>query len=165
MIIQGVVASGLGRGARATQLPWFRSVVEDRYGFSPVPGTFNLTGVHAISELNALLLQAAMVLVPPGPEYCCAMLMPVLVLPNADPGNARSTGRAAASVSAVLVRPLVLHYPRDQVELVSAFHLRSLLGVRDGDVVVVEVPTPREAGGWVQAREDPAASGGNARPP
>lgn len=135
----GHVASGIGYGVEATQLPWFREAIADQFGFDPVPGTLNLNHVSAMPGLRELLLTSSTVLVPPNPTFCCALLLPVRIL---------RTGQN--DLPAVVVRPLVKTYPSTQVELVAPHHFRTLLQIGDGDPVTFAVWPSDQHIPWVQ---------------
>lgn len=138
MPIAGRVAPGRGEAVHWTALPWFRAAVAEHFGFDPIPGTLNLT-LGAPAELALALLAGATVLVPPAPEICCSLLLPVQLA-------------GAPPVTAVVVRPLVPGYDPAQAELVAPVHLRQALALVDGAPLdLLPAPTPGHRG-WVAAR-------------
>ncbi len=148
-VITGRVRSGEGDGERYTSLSWFRRAISRSYGFDPYPGTLNIE-VSPFSEVQNELVARGTVLVPPTTGVCCSLLRP------ASLGKARRRQIAAGAggkkrESVVIVRPLLLGYEQDKIELVSPAHLRLTLGLSDADEVELEFDrkTP-SVGGWIQ---------------
>ena len=127
--LTGRVTSGLGQGAYFMGLPWVQDAVNRLLGFTPYPGTLNVRlDADTVSIWRRIRDGQAIVLAPPPPEPCGARLVPLVVAPDVD---------AAAIV------PDVTRYGEDLLELIAAVHLRSRLGLRDGDRVTFRVVSPR----------------------
>lgn len=125
--VRATVCSGRGEAARFVMLPWVRAALRAALGADPFPGTLNLRASDA-AALAALKAGAAAIPLPAAEEgFCDAALYPVHV-------RAPETG---ARASGLLVVPGVRGYPADVAEVVASVHLRSRLGVRDGDPVVL----------------------------
>ena len=125
--IAGVVASGLGQGARFMSLPWVRDGVSRLVGFTPYPGTLNVRlDADMVGVWRRIKEGGAVVLAPTPPEPCGARLFPLVVSPD---------------VEAAVIVPDVTGYDEGLIELIAAVHLRSRLGLRDDDRVTVRVPS------------------------
>ncbi len=129
--LHGAVTSGLGQGTYFVGLEWVRAAIQALIGFDPYPGTLNLRLVDMQARLAWRGIRAgpALLLTPPPPEQCGARLIPVVVAPD---------------IPAAVVVPDVTRYGDDVLELVAAVHVRSRLGLRDGDRVTVRVYAPGE---------------------
>jgi riboflavin kinase, archaea type len=120
--LQGVVTSGLGRGAAFVGIGWVRDGLHRLTGFEPYPGTLNLRliGEDVIAGWRDSRARATLVLIPPAPETCGARVVPVTL---------------ASVLDAAVVVPDVTDHADDLVEIVAAVHVRRRLGLVDGDVV------------------------------
>jgi CTP-dependent riboflavin kinase len=118
---EGVVCSGLGKGARFTTLDWVAEEFRRRLGFSAWPGTLNLKleGARWRAWRGALAERPGIAVHPPQ-GFCAAKCFAVVLDDRV---------RAAA------VFPEVAGYPEDQIELVAPVALRAALGLSDGDRV------------------------------
>lgn len=118
----GFVTSGRGDARAFTQLPWLRTQFRVKFGFDPYPGTLNVRldkrlADDALSGLPWVAIDAEEA------GYCAARALRVEV-----------DGRAA-----VWILPQVAGYPSDQIELMADQSLRALLGLKDGDRIVIRV--------------------------
>jgi len=122
--LSGVVVTGVGSGARFTQLAWARDRLSALLGADPWPGTLNLR----VDEPTVLA------------RWRAQRARPGTLLRAADPAScdARAYAVRVGDVRALIVVPEVPGYPEDQIELVAARHLRSELGLSDGDRVDVQ---------------------------
>jgi len=126
--LRGVVASGLGQGARFMAVPWVREGIHRLIGFDPYPGTLNvrLVDPDALVAWRRIQEGPALRLVPPPPETCGARLFRAVVAPDVD---------------AAIVVPDVTRYGDDTLELVAAVHVRNYFGLHDRDLVTLQMPT------------------------
>ena len=116
---EGVVVSGTGEGAYFLGLDWVRNEILRVGGFEPYPGTLNLRlGVDALPRWSRLRKDAGASLIPPEPDGCGGRLIPVLV---------------GDTVPAAVVVPDITRYGEELVEIVAPVHLRTRLGLQDGD--------------------------------
>jgi riboflavin kinase len=124
--IEGIVVSGAGEGAHFMSLEWVRAAVRASIGFEPYPGTLNLRlgDAGALRRWREARDGTALRLAPPATGSCGGRLVPVVV---------------SAHIPAGVIVPDVTRYGDDVLELVAAVHLRSRLGLRDGDVVTISV--------------------------
>jgi riboflavin kinase len=121
--LTGVVISGKGEAGAFTQLSWLRAQFRAKFGLDPYPGTLN---VRLDKRLAGDLLSALpwVSIDAQEPGYCVARALRVEI-----------NGRA----SAVWILPEVAGYPTDQIELMADQSLRALLGLKDGNRVVIQV--------------------------
>ena len=128
--MDGVVTSGLGQAAHFMSLPWMPDTVRRLIGFTPYPGTLNVRlDPDMVSVWCRVQQGGAIVLAPPPPDTCGARLFLVVVAPD---------------VEAAVIVPDVTRYGEDLLELIAAVHIRSRLGLRDGDRVTLRIlPAPR----------------------
>ncbi|MHB8766903.1 MAG: HAD-IA family hydrolase [Deferrisomatales bacterium] len=130
--LRGTLEPGRQEAAGFLSEPWVVEGIRSRAGFTPFPGTLNLRLADPPSQelWNRLRTGGGGLVLPPGRAgYCAATLFPV---------------RVGGLVQGVIVWPHVEGYPPDVVEVVAAEHLRSRLGLGDGDGCVLELvePTP-----------------------
>lgn len=123
-VLSGRVVSGLGQGARLTQLDWLREQMEQKLGFVPYPGTFNLSlqDEASLSLWREVRFSPAIELIKEG--FCRGRCYRALV---------------EGKLEAAIVFPDVQGYPEDRVEIMAAVNLREALGVVDGDWVFLQV--------------------------
>ena len=123
----GRVVSGLGEGAFYISLEGYKRAIEERLGFTPFPGTLNI-------KLDPQYM--------PYRRYLDGL--PGVVIPGFSNGL-RTYGAVKAfrarvnGVEGAVVMPERTHHPTDVIEVVAPVKLRDALGLRDGDVVEVEV--------------------------
>ena len=123
----GRVVSGLGEGAFYISLEGYKRAIEERLGFTPFPGTLNI-------KLDPQYM--------PYRRYLDGL--PGVVIPGFSNGL-RTYGAVKAfrarvnGVEGAVVMPERTHHPTDVIEVIAPVKLRDALGLRDGDVVEVEV--------------------------
>lgn len=128
LVCMGQVASGKGEAARFVCLDPVVRRLTVRLGRPPYPGTLNLV-LPPSTDWAKWLYQLPWERWDDLGEGICA----------ADVFSVQVGGERA-----VVIRPLLAAYPRDLVELAAARHLRSFLGVGDGDWVAI-APGPQFA--------------------
>lgn len=123
-VLRGTVVSGVGEGAVFVRLEWFRAAVRRAVGFDPYPGTLNvkLADAEAVARWRRIRERGGLVVAPSAPAACGGRLIPVDVDPD---------------VVAAVVVPDVTRYGDDVLEIVAATHLRSRLGLSDGDEILL----------------------------
>ncbi len=120
--VTGVVVSGKGEAVAFTELPWLRERFRRKFGFDPYPGTLNVRLDKSLA--GDFLSDLPWVTIDSQEGYCAARAL----LVDLD-------GRA----SAVWILPEVAGYPNDQIELMAEQSLRTLLGLKDGERVVIRI--------------------------
>ncbi len=132
-VLHGTIQSGTGQGAFFTRLDWVVDQCRTRLGWAPFPGTLNVrVGDEDLEHLDAFLQQTDAELVPEDPGFCSARVKRV----------------ALNGVPAALVLPSedVRVHEKRVLEVLAACHLKSTLGLEDGDPVTVAGETARTAG-------------------
>jgi catechol 2,3-dioxygenase-like lactoylglutathione lyase family enzyme len=126
--LRGRVSSGVGIGKHFTQLGWAREQFVAKLGIDPFPGTLNmiLDDPESMSSWKLLRNAPGIRIDNPngGPNDCDARCFPVLV---------------NGSVTAAIVLPEVDGYSDNQIEIIASTELRSVLGIKDGDLFDLEV--------------------------
>ena len=114
-------------------LDWVQAALSKSLNFTPFPATLN---VRPKSEDDARIWAAiqsdwpGIPLAPADGDFCSARLYRVEV---AGPSN---TEKSKASGAVLL--PNVTGYPKDKIEIVAPVRLKSALGVKDGDQLILE---------------------------
>jgi len=123
-VLTGKVISGSKRAAYFTGLDWVQSQCREKLGFTPYPGTLNLMVQEGdLAVLTSLKGDEAIDLVPPGPEFCVAKVIPVSVGPV----------EGAIIIPAENVR---IHGEKI-IEVMAPVRLKDALNVSDGDSVTL----------------------------
>ncbi len=119
-IVKGKIISGFGRGKVFTSIDWLKVQVAEQFGFTPWPGTLNLTVGEAARQF---LVEAGdknpRRLDPPG-NGCGAGCVGVLI---------------NGSVPGVVVLPDITDHKPDCIEIMAPIAVREALGLSDGDEV------------------------------
>jgi riboflavin kinase, archaea type len=125
--LDGIVTTGLGQGAQFMAIPWVRDAVRRLIGFDPYPGTLNVKLLDAgmVAAWRQIQGGPALRLAPPPPEECGARLFRIAVAPD---------------IAAAIIVPDTTRHAADLIELLAPIHVRSRLGLRDGDHVTMRVP-------------------------
>ncbi len=124
----GAVVSGVSEGAYFVRLDWVRSAIRRLAGFDPYPGTLNLRLLNADSlpRWRKIRKDAGVSLASPEPESCGGRLVPALVEDR---------------IQAAVVVPDVTRYGEELLEIIAPVHLRTRLGLQDGDLVRLTIPS------------------------
>jgi riboflavin kinase, archaea type len=124
--LSGVVVSGVGRAATFMDVPWVREGARALLGFDPYPGTLNvrLRDADAVRAWTSVAPDAPLLLVPPPSESCGARLYRAHIPPD---------------LTAAVIVPDIPGYPADTLELIAPVHVRTRLGLRDGDVLTLRI--------------------------
>jgi riboflavin kinase, archaea type len=125
--LEGLVTSGVGDGAYFMRLEWVRRALLQAVGFAPYPGTLNvrLRDAEILARWREIRKRDARLLPSPSPDHCGGRLVPIVVAPD---------------VPAAVVIPDVTRYGDDVLEVVAAVHLRTRLGLQDGERVILGCP-------------------------
>jgi len=120
---EGTVFSGEGKGKCFMRLPWVKRQLAEKLGFESFPGTLNIRlTLESIKKRAQLDPEKGLPVEPESGYYCGALFL----------GEIKK-------VKAAAVLPLVPNYPPDLLEVVAPQYLRGTLGLKDGDMVTVEV--------------------------
>jgi riboflavin kinase len=127
-----MIFSDLGQASRFMALNWVQQALRKALGFAPYPATLNL---RPSTPQDARLWEEIQREVAPLPlashdsGFCSAALYFV--------GVQRFLGDDER-VKAAVLRPAVVDYPRDKIEIVAPVRLKDALSVQDGDCLVLE---------------------------
>lgn len=137
LTIRGSVTSGLGEGAFYMKQRGYKEQFRKTLGYEPFEGTLNLRVEGGdLAKLQILWEE-------PG--------IPIAGFTDGGRtfGGAKVFPAAVAGVESAVILPIRTHHT-DNVELISRVHLRSKLGLRDGDAVEANVRLAPAAGENVQ---------------
>jgi len=124
MKICGIVQSGVGKGAFFTQVDWVVKQCEDQLGFRPFPGTLNVQICEEdLGKVAGFLSSTDGELVPDDPQFCTARIKKMFV--NNTPA------------AVVLPSEDVKVHNSRVMEIIAAQNLKQLLGIGDGDKVIL----------------------------
>ena len=130
--IGGRLITGMGEGAYYTTLDGYIKQFESKLGFSPFPGTLNLS-LDLLCIVARKKLEGRRGVEIEGFEsenrtFGGAKCFPCKILDD----------RAEGIKSAVII-PNRTHYPEDILEIISPVYLRGELALRDGDEIRIKV--------------------------
>ncbi|WP_274379011.1 CTP-dependent riboflavin kinase [Saccharolobus islandicus] len=127
--IKGNIVSGLGEGKIFLSMDYYKNHINKVMGFDPYPGTLNIIIYDKLSLENRLLLDSSPSLIVPEYKQKDRVLGAVRLYP--------------ASINkltpAAVVIPLRTIHPKSVIEVISPFHLREKLNLKDGNEVTIEV--------------------------
>ena len=119
----GEVISGQGSGRKYLALPWVKSQIEEKLGYTPFLGTLNLKLTAESINHKAQLAKAKAVEICPAEGYCMGLIFHTCI----------------GELECAIVAPKVEGYPADLLEIIAPVDLRKRLRVKDGDAVTVTV--------------------------
>ncbi|NKB20860.1 MAG: DUF120 domain-containing protein [Alphaproteobacteria bacterium] len=124
--LQGKIATGLGKAADFTEVPWAKAAFRNVLGADPYPGTVNIIVASAdhLAAWARVKATAGIVIKPPQPDWCDAFCYKAMI---------------AGIIPAAVVLPDVAAYADNQVELIAAENVREKLSLSDGDPVEIEI--------------------------
>jgi len=126
--IRGLLTSGVGKGQHFTQVDWACRQFIDKLGIDPFPGTVNLTvdGPVSIFVWDRIKDTPGVRIDNPNghPDDCNARCYPVSIEGRLD---------------AAIVLPEVANYSTNRIELIAPVNVRDVLGISDGDSLILEV--------------------------
>jgi riboflavin kinase len=124
LILKGEVFSGSGEGAEYIKLPWVREQIRTKLGFDPYPGTLNVRLLGRKKFLKDLLKKVKPEKILPKEGFCCGVCF-------------RAVFRGFVKCGIVL--PKIAGYPENVIEIVAPVNLREKFGLKDGEIVRVEI--------------------------
>lgn len=119
--VRGRLVSGLGEGQYYISQPGYTRQFTEKLGFEPFPGTLNL-------HLDR-----------PFVEPSTSVRVEGFQNGRRTFGAVRCYPAVVGDVPAAVIRPERSHYPDDVVEVIAPVNLRLELGLKDGDVVELEL--------------------------
>ncbi|MDD4308259.1 MAG: DUF120 domain-containing protein [Thermoplasmata archaeon] len=122
--LSGTVASGLGEGQYYLNKPGYRNQIIEKLGFTPYDGTLNLkvtdTELAKLSMVNPTLRIRLDSFHADGRTYGEAECIPMKI----------------GEIQCAIVFPKRSHHT-EVLEIISSVHLRTRMGLKDGDTVTV----------------------------
>ncbi|GBC68703.1 hypothetical protein HRbin01_00387 [archaeon HR01] len=132
IVLEGRVFTGLGEGAYYMSQPGYVKQMEEKLGYTPYPGTLNLSLLSRDSIENRLLLQKLAFIEIQGFKDGLRTFGNVKIIPATINENIKG-GIIFAERS---------HYDNSVIELISHVRLRDELNLKDGSLVKVSVEIP-----------------------
>jgi len=135
VILEGRVFTGLGEGAYYMSIPGYVKQMEEKLGFTPFPGTLNVSLLSRDSIENKLLIQK---------------LAPIEIHGFRDERRSYGSVRAIEAVVNDSVKGALIFVERSQydnsvIEIISDVNLREKLGIKDGSLVKVSIELPPQS--------------------
>lgn len=121
--LKGKVFSGNGEGAKFIQLPWVKSQMAEKLGFTPYPGTLNTRIIKNHVKLK-LYEKAKPTEISPVDGFCVGKCFDAYLMDN---------------LKCAIVVPEITNYPEDIVEIVAPMNLRAKYQLKDGDVITLKI--------------------------
>jgi riboflavin kinase, archaea type len=131
--LNGVIFSDLGQASSFMALDWVQAALTKSLGFTPFPATLNVRPKEKDDARVWAGIQSDWPGIPMPPAaggFCSARLYRVEIEGTANSRKGKASG-------AVLL-PEVTGYPKDKIEIVAPVRLKSVLGVNDGDPLILE---------------------------
>ncbi len=125
-VLTGKIVRGVQKASYFTGLDWVREQCLEKLGFSPYPGTLNLSiEGNDLYTLEQLRNKETEKLIPPDPEFCEAKVFPVTVK--------HVKGAVIIPDEAVRV------HGNEVIEVLAPLRLKNALHVDDGDLLTIVV--------------------------
>jgi riboflavin kinase len=123
IVLNGSVFSGKGEGRKFINLPWVKSQIKEKLGFTPYAGTLNLRLSSESVNQKKLLGNAQKLEIYPEKGFCKGMLIKSYI----------------DNLECAIIIPEVANYPKDVLEIIAPWCLRERLTLIDDDEVIVTV--------------------------
>ena len=125
--IRGEVFSGVGEGRYYVSLDGYRKQFKEKLGFDPYPGTLNLRIPKEEMYFRRRLDEEK------------GILIEGFSTEDRTFGEVKAFKCRIDGVEGAIVIPKRTHYPSEILEIIAPIKLREKLGLKDGDIVEVEV--------------------------
>lgn len=123
--MKGFIISGRGEGRNFVLLSWFKEYVKENLGFEPFPGTLNLVISSEDSRrVSEILKKYGGLKIPSKNGYLSGKLYRALI---------------ESKIEGAIVRPEILGYPENMIEVIAPLCLREVLNLRDGDEIEIKI--------------------------
>ena len=127
IVIRGVVTSGLGEGRKYMSIPEYRRQFTEKLGFDPYPGTLNI--VLEDCSVRKVIEEYANIIIhgfeKDGIRY----------------GGVKCAKAKIRDIPAAILLIEKTKHPPNIIEVIAPVCLREKLGLKDGDVVEIELET------------------------
>ena len=131
--ISGVVFSDLGKASSFMAMDWVRRALRAALGFNPYPATLNLRPTDDGDACTWRVVRRELKgieMAPSDSGFCSAQLFRVRIT--------KSHSAKTEAVDGAVLLPHVADYPQDKIEVVAPVRLKDILGVNDGDQLILE---------------------------
>ncbi len=125
--IRGEVFSGVGEGRYYVSLDGYRKQFVEKLGFDPYPGTLNLRIPKEEMYFRRRLDEEK------------GILIEGFSTEDRTFGEVKAFKCRVDGIEGAIVIPKRTHYPSEILEIIAPVKLREKLGLKDGDIVEVEV--------------------------
>ena len=122
--LEGEVFSGTGEGAKFAGLPWVKSQIKDKLGFTPHPGTLNIRLTEKCVRFRKLLEKGKSIEILPESGYCRGKCFKAYIMD---------------CLEGAIVIPEVEGYPINVLEVIAPINLREKFKLKDGDKVEITI--------------------------
>jgi len=122
--LRGTVFSGKGEGARFLKLPEVRRQIEDKFGFTPYPGTLNIRLTEREAFKKVPLREVEGMEISRGSGFHTGIVF---------------EARLKTGVQCGIVIPQIPDYPEDVIEVIAPTELREDLKLEDGDLLEIDI--------------------------
>lgn len=133
LTLSGAITTGMGEGRHYVTLPGYKSQFEDKLGYTPYPGTLNVSLSAASKRERSILASLEGIHIEEWEDeertYGAATCYPAAVASAAGP---------TVEGTHVIV-PDRTHHDSDELEIIGPDPIRDELGLLDGDEVSVHV--------------------------
>ncbi|MDY1591462.1 MAG: DUF120 domain-containing protein [Methanofastidiosum sp.] len=129
LIIDGTIVSGIGEGKYYVSRPFYKKQFEDGLGFSPYPGTLNIT----LTDETDILLRKFLDRYPS-----------VILKSGTDEGRSFGNVRCYKAlidgrIEGAVIIPLRTHHPQNVVEIIAPKNLKNFLKKKDGELIRITI--------------------------
>jgi riboflavin kinase len=121
--LTGTIFSGGGEGKKFLELPWVKRQIKQQLGFTPYPGTLNVTLSEESAKHRKLLEKTTSMKICPADGYCDGLLFKAFI----------------DTLQCAVVVPEVEGYPKALLEIIAPLNLRKTLQLKDGGEVTVTI--------------------------
>ncbi len=126
-VLEGIVTSGLGKGAVFMSIDYYKSKVREKLGFSPYIGTLNLK----LDENSADLFKKI--------KKTSPIRIEGFKKGNKTFGGSDCYKIRINAVNASIIIPDMTENEENIVEIIAPVNLKSELNIKDGDQVKIEL--------------------------
>ncbi|XRO77142.1 CTP-dependent riboflavin kinase [Methanocaldococcus sp. 10A] len=124
MIIEGIIASGLGEGRYFLSLSPYKEAFKNILGFEPYEGTLNLK-LNKEFDINKFKYIEIEDFEFNGKKYFGVRILPIKILINNK------------EIEGAIVSPKKTYHSKDIIEIVAPIKLREQYNLKDGDVIKI----------------------------
>jgi len=124
LVLDGIVVTGLGKGAVFMSIDHYKKEFKDKLGFDPFPGTLNLI----VNKEQTVILKN---------------LGPIRI--ESFKKNKKTFGGVSCykvkinNIDGAIIVPDLTEHEGDMIEIISSINLKSELKIKDGDKVKIKL--------------------------